>query len=227
MSNEGEVHIPAHATYCLTGRGLVVLGSLQDPPARSGGPGAGGLGDPSPEAGQPGRGPGLVLTVWSMSAGQVGGVEVSGLVVVSVGDRTQDRARQLLLVDERAGPEQVWWLRDAFQGRLGGPLRDLAAPGAAELGFCQLPLACRLEEQAQAISALPWLSLALVAVPAGEFEEEAGDTPAPSPLGTGGSCWTVDSVSWATGGFVSWPERGLEWDLEGCTGVFGRFRIET
>jgi hypothetical protein len=165
-----------------------------------------------------------------MSAGQVGGVEVSGLVVVSVGDRTRERARQLLLVEERAGPEQLRWLRDAFQGCLGGPLRDLAAPGAAELDFCQVPLACRLEEHAQTISALPWLSLALVAVSTGEIGEsgdEAGSTPAPSPLGIGGSCWTVDSVSWATGGFVSWPGLRLEWDLEGCTGVFGRFRIET
>jgi hypothetical protein len=65
-----------------------------------------------------------------------------------------------------------------------------------------------------------------VAVP-GEENRDAGREPDPAPLGTGGSCWTVDSVSWATGGFVSWPEHGLEWDFEGCTGVFGRFRIES
>jgi hypothetical protein len=225
VNDEGEVHIPAHGSYCLTGRGLVVLGSLHEPSR-----------EPAQEHDdvRAGRGPGLVLTVWSMSAGQVGGVEVSGLVVVSVGDRRQETTRQLLLVDDRAGPEQLRWLLDAFQGRMGGPLRDLAAPDAAELGFCRLPLLCRLEEDVQSISGLPWLSLALVAVPTGEDDEDdeddedrRGPVPAPSPLGTGGSCWTVDSVSWATGGFVSWPERGLEWDLEGCTGVFGRFRIET
>lgn len=217
MSDEGEVHIPPHGSYCLTGRGLVVLGSLREPSREP-------LQEPDDARG---RGPGLVLTVWSMSAGQVGGVEVSGLVVVSVGDRRQEIARQLLLVDDRAGPEQLRWLLDAFQGRMGGPLRDLAPPDAAELGFCRLPLQCRLEEDAQSVSALPWLSLALVAVPTGEDDNGGGAVPAPAPLGTGGSCWTVDAVSWATAGFVSWPERGLEWDLEGCTGVFGRFRIET
>jgi hypothetical protein len=64
-------------------------------------------------------------------------------------------------------------------------------------------------------------------VPGDEDRGDGGAAPAPAPLGTGGSCWTVDSVSWAIGGFVSWPERGLEWDFEGCTGVFGRFRIES
>jgi len=185
-------------------------------------------GSPAGRADQgPGRFDGMVLTVWSISAGHVEGVEVSDLVVVSVGDRRTEPAWQLLLIDEAAGPEQLRGLVAAFQGRLGGPLRDLAAPGAGDLGFYQLSMECTLEEGGQTIAAPPWVCVWLVAVPGDEGSDDAGRAPEPSPLGTGGSCWTVDSVSWATGGFVSWPERGLEWDFEGCTGGFCRFRIES
>jgi uncharacterized protein DUF1326 len=207
-----EVHIPPKGNYCLTGRGLVVLGTL---------PGL------SPRDRELGRVDEMMLIVWSISAGHVSGVEVSGLIVILVGDRRTKPAHQLLLVDERADPEQLRWLVDAFQGRLGGPLTELAAPGADDLGFCQLPVDCRLEEDGQTIGAPPRLSVSLMAVPAEEEPGNGGPESVVSPLRVGGSCWTVDAVSWATEGSVSWPERDLEWGLEGCTGVFGRFRIET
>ena len=65
--------------------------------------------------------PGIVVTAWSIRDGRVNDVNVSGLAVVVLVDRHGDETRRLLLVDDRADPEQLRWLLDAFQGRLGGP----------------------------------------------------------------------------------------------------------
>jgi hypothetical protein len=75
-------------------------------------------------------------TAWWLAEGEVAGVDVSGLVVVSL----LAGGRRLLLIDERVAPEQLRSLLDAFQGRLGGPLAGLAADVAEEAGCFQVPV---------------------------------------------------------------------------------------
>ena len=69
-------------------------------------------------------------SAWYVEQGQIGGVDVSGLTAVSVshhgGHRRGGRARVALFVDERASEDQGTALTDAFTGKLGGPLGELA-----------------------------------------------------------------------------------------------------
>lgn len=198
------MHIQATGAYCLRGRGLVV------------GDGPGSVGDSPPE-----RFGGIALTAWSITEGRVSGVDVSGMVVVSVDDRGSVPVRQLLLVDDRADPEQLRWLLDVFQGRLGGPLGDLAPRGPGNLGFCQLPLECLFEEGGQTISIPPRVFAVLESLSAPEGQV----LPMRPWVWSGRSSWMPQSLSRAAEGSVRWPEHGLERDLRGCTGLYGRFEL--
>jgi hypothetical protein len=71
------------------------------------------------------------VNAYRFERGSIGGVDVSGLSVAAVNlipgnVLTPGTWRQLLLIDERATDEQMVAIRDAFQGKRGGPLADLA-----------------------------------------------------------------------------------------------------
>lgn len=70
------------------------------------------------------------LIAWHVEAGEVDGVDVAGLTTVSVshhgGHRDGGHARVALYVDERGDDDQRKALGDAFAGKLGGPLSELA-----------------------------------------------------------------------------------------------------
>jgi hypothetical protein len=70
------------------------------------------------------------MVAWYVEQGEIEGVDVSGLAVVSVshhgGHRRGARARVALFTDERATDEQERVLTDCFTGKLGGPLEELA-----------------------------------------------------------------------------------------------------
>jgi hypothetical protein len=68
---------------------------------------------------------------WQIENGEIGGIDVTGLSAVSVsmhgGHRDRSgHMRVLLLLDEGANDEQRDALEQAFTGRLGGPLGELA-----------------------------------------------------------------------------------------------------
>lgn len=71
------------------------------------------------------------FNAYHVEHGTIGGVDVSGLncvrvVLVPGNILTPNSWTQILLVDERASDEQMKAIVDAFEGRLGGPLADLA-----------------------------------------------------------------------------------------------------
>ena len=70
------------------------------------------------------------LIAWHVDAGEVDGVDVSGLTTVSVshhgGHRNGGHAHVALYVDERADDHQQAALAEAFTGDAGGPLSELA-----------------------------------------------------------------------------------------------------
>jgi hypothetical protein len=84
------------------------------------------------------------ITAHHIDRGEAGGVDVSGLTWVSVvfipGNVLAGKWRRVCYVDEKATPEQVRALADAFQGRLGGPLADLAGLVGEEVGVYQAPI---------------------------------------------------------------------------------------
>jgi hypothetical protein len=68
---------------------------------------------------------------YNLDKGTIRGVDVSGLTLVSVvnipGNVLAGNLRQLVLIDDKASQEQADAMLDAFSGKLGGPLADLAA----------------------------------------------------------------------------------------------------
>ena len=71
------------------------------------------------------------FNAYHVDRGSIRGVDVSGLSLVKVvhipgNVLTPASWRQVLFVDDRASEEQQQALLDAFEGRLGGPLADLA-----------------------------------------------------------------------------------------------------
>ena len=70
------------------------------------------------------------VVAYHFDSGEISGVDVSGLTLVSVvnipGNILEGNFRQLVYVDEAASDEQADMILDAFTGKLGGPLADLA-----------------------------------------------------------------------------------------------------
>jgi hypothetical protein len=70
------------------------------------------------------------VIAFHLERGTAGGVDVSGLTVANVahipGNALAGGWRSVVLVDDRASDEQHNALLDAFGGKLGGPLSDLA-----------------------------------------------------------------------------------------------------
>jgi hypothetical protein len=70
------------------------------------------------------------VIAYHFDKGTINGVDVSGLTLVSVvnipGNILEGNMRQLVYVDDQASDEQADAMLDAFSGKLGGPLADLA-----------------------------------------------------------------------------------------------------
>ena len=86
---------------------------------------------------------------WEIEAGSIDGVDVAGLLAVSVSHHTglRDEARQrvMIFVDERATRVQADALTAAFSGRLGGPLQELGDLLGELLGVERAPIELRRE----------------------------------------------------------------------------------
>ena len=104
--------------------------------------------------GTDGRGPSVAA--WRIRWGHINGVDVSRQVVLVVltgpPGAPDERVAQLILLDEKATPEQVLALLDAFRGKLGGPLADHAPLMAKEFGFSQVPITYRLDRRRGVVS---------------------------------------------------------------------------
>ena len=85
-----------------------------------------------------------IVSAWRISAGRINGVDVSGQVVLVISSRPgralEGAWSRVLVLDERANPEQVLALLDAFRGRLGDDMAESAPIGADDQGFCQVPI---------------------------------------------------------------------------------------
>ena len=70
------------------------------------------------------------VVAYHFDKGTIRGVDVSGLTLVSAvnipGNMLEGNWRQLVFIDDKATDEQADAMLDAFTGKLGGPLADLA-----------------------------------------------------------------------------------------------------
>jgi hypothetical protein len=86
---------------------------------------------------------------WEIEAGTIDGVDVAGLLAVSVshhgGPRDEAKQRVMIFVDDRATRVQADALAAAFSGRLGGPLQELGDLLGELVGVERAPITLRRE----------------------------------------------------------------------------------
>jgi hypothetical protein len=122
-----------------------------------------------PRTGTAGLGPSVAA--WRIRRGHINGVDVSRQVVLVVSTcprgAPDNTVARLILLDERANPEQVLALLDAFRGKLGGPLADQAPRVGEEMGFSQVPITYRLDRSRGVVSVPNRFRLVFLLDPAG------------------------------------------------------------
>lgn len=88
---------------------------------------------------------------WSVTDGNVTGIDVAGRKVVSAsyhtGHRSEGGQEVFLFVDEDASESQANALADAFTGRLGGPLAELAGMLGVLKGTARAPIRLSTEDR--------------------------------------------------------------------------------
>lgn len=165
------------------------------------------------------------IAAYHIDEGEADGVDVSGLSWVGVvfipGNILKGGWKRVVYVDETATPEQVRALTDAFNGRLGGPLADLAPLVSEDLGVFQAPISHKLVD--------------------GEGTLTVGDrvqVTATPYKGPGGATTTLrDSVFSTVPGSpayvsktsvlnVNVPEHGFTWSYSGTNAIQADFVIE-
>lgn len=90
---------------------------------------------------------------WQIENGEISGIDVTGLAIVSISQHTGGRdapihGRVALLIDATASDEQERAVTAAFTGQLGGPLGELARMGGTP-STMQSVSACRSDCRAQ------------------------------------------------------------------------------
>jgi hypothetical protein len=178
-----------------------------------------GYGCPTWAAERPGLG--CSATAWLIDGGFVGGVDISDLVVVSVGCRAEVPSaapRLVALIDERATPEQVRALVDVFQGRLGGPLSCFALLAGTWTGAYQVPIEHTSDGGMWTFSVPNRLNMA-IAVPGLDLPagcSPGGDAAAPIDWALG---WAGKGVAFS----MTMPEESLTFEAQNCDGFFAFF----
>jgi hypothetical protein len=70
------------------------------------------------------------VVAYNLDRGRIRGVDISGLTLIGIvhipGNILEGNWRQLVYIDDKATDEQADAMLDAFSGKLGGPLADLA-----------------------------------------------------------------------------------------------------
>lgn len=165
------------------------------------------------------------VIAYHIERGEVEGVDVSGLTWMFVGhipgNILAGNHRAVFLCDERATPEQVRALSDAFRGRLGGPLADTAQLVGTDLGVYQVPIVYELVAGEGTVRV--------------NGKVRAAMTPYRSRYGT--TTTLHDSIFSTIPGSPAWvakasecvvdlPEHGFAWALAGTNAIQGQFRIE-
>jgi hypothetical protein len=84
------------------------------------------------------------VVAYNLDKGTIRGVDVSGLTLVSAvnipGNVLEGNWRQLVMIDDKASDEQAEAMLDAFSGKLGGPLADLAQLIGEVVGVERVPI---------------------------------------------------------------------------------------
>ncbi len=166
------------------------------------------------------------FTGYYVRSGSVGDVDVSDLSLVSLvqipGHVHDGNWREVMFVDARATDEQHEALMDAFQGRLGGPLADLAALIGDRVANYRVPIEYTINEGRGAVR---------VSHPSGEgyaidTEMEPYRGPDGEPTKLFNSAWSTIPgnealLGKASHNDISVPEHDMVWSYQGRNSIQG------
>ncbi len=162
---------------------------------------------------------------WHIKKGTIKGVDVSGLTIGVLahipGNVLAGNWRALVMVDDRASPEQKQALLDVWTGQLGGPVADLCQLLGEVVEVRDVPIAVDVTEGRGTLRM-------------GDAVEARLE---PFTGGTGGATTLSDAVFSTIPGSPAYvgkapsyraksPELGIDVDLSGHNSVQGSFRFE-
>jgi hypothetical protein len=164
------------------------------------------------------------IIAYHIDRGTIGEVDVSGLTLVGAGhipgNILQGNWKLVHLIDDRATPEQLAALSDAFAGHLGGPLGDFAALIGEFLGAFPARVDYQLVEGAGSITVGDKLHSTMT-----PYKSSYGTTTTlhDSAFSTipGSPAW----ISKASETRVNLPEYGMTWSVKNRNAIQGQFRF--
>jgi hypothetical protein len=173
----------------------------------------------------PDRGDCRAFISYHIDEGRIQGLDVSGLSVVAVtyipGNVLAGNWQIVVLVDDRAKPEQRDALVAALGGQLGGPLADLAQLHGAIKGVESVPLSHEVRGGVGTLT-IPGKVEAVMEPYRGP--DGAVTTLRDSIFSTvpGSPAW----ISKASLHRVTLPDYGMEWEFEGRNAIQSDWRME-
>lgn len=162
---------------------------------------------------------------WEIEQGTIDGVDVGGLLAVSVshhtGFRSEARQRVVIFVDDRATRQQTDALAAAFSGTLGGPLLELADLLGDLLAVESAPITLRREGRLTTLTVGKRI----------EVEGPLSEGPSGRPMSLSNGklskvLGTPADVGESWKFRVGLAEHGMDLDLHGRSTMSGRFSYE-
>jgi hypothetical protein len=158
-----------------------------------------------------------------ITTGEIRGIDVSGLtwleVFQSPGHQLETKTRKLVYLDRDATLDQLSALRDAFEGRLGGPLAELAKLTAQWLDVVQADIECDVEKGNGRVAVTGKLRVVM--------SPRRSRDGTPTTLRDAFFNTVPDSPAWvakASELTVVVPEHGLQFAFEGRSAIESDFR---
>jgi hypothetical protein len=166
------------------------------------------------------------FNAYHIDAGEIGGVDVTGLTYVQVVQipgnvLTPKSWRRVTYIDAKATPEQRKAILDAWHGRLGGPLGDLNELIGEDIAIHNAPITYDLHGGAGAIHVGDKVHAVMAPYKSGSGKTTTLRDSIFSTI-DGSPAW----VSKATEHIVNIPEHQMVWSFHDRNAIQGDFRFE-
>jgi hypothetical protein len=166
------------------------------------------------------------LIAYNLDAGTIRGVDVSGLTFAGIafipGNVLAGDWQEVVFVDDRASEEQQQALLDAFTGKLGGPLADLAELVGEVKEVMRVPISHQIDEGKGTIMIGDGKAYA-------EMEPYRGPDGSETVLQNSIFSTVPGSPAWVgkAGKYkVDVPEHGMTWEFEGRNAIQSDWNID-
>ena len=166
------------------------------------------------------------VVAYHFDTGSIRGVDVTGLTLASVvfipGNILAGNWKQVLFVDDSASDEQEAAIVDAFTGKLGGPLADLAQLVGERLAVVRAPISHEVNEGRGTLSVGDGAVFT-------EMEPYRGPDGSVTVLQNSIFSTVPGSPAWvgkASSFKVNMPEQGWTYEFEGRNAIQSNWKID-